>query len=462
MAYPWFIAFPAALVWLVPPSPRAEQDEGEDPDARKACLQLLVAVPTVHLVVECMIPGYLPLDMIASAPLVVIVAAWGLARAPLLEGGEMTSVLLPLGAVLVMLGAGSQGVDMFWNPKRILEASGYMFDRVYPDIGRLAQGFHTGLAILVGASAAPLAFARRRASVIPAVLLAAALAVAGFEALHVSAKVEPYLSVGPLARAYRGRETGSDLLSAIELDPQIRGGHVFYFRRAMEDEGDIERLPLAIDRAAGRGRLVLVTSHVRELYNDAYVLTCGTRIEPLNEERRWYAISTLESAPAMPSYRILVPGGRAGARIGRPAQALLRHQGRQAVTFLGWNASPGGDPIHVARRSWIDIELFFRAESALETGWRVLLDAVGPAGGEPIKGHHLPACGRYPSHLWRPWDVIRDRYFLLVPAGASPGTYRLRTGLYRGDDRMTMQVEGPPGTRPRQQATIVLGSFVVD
>jgi 4-amino-4-deoxy-L-arabinose transferase-like glycosyltransferase len=465
MAYPWFIAVPAALLWLVPRSGRLEREHDEDPPSRRACLHVLVAVPVLALLATALAPGYHPLDMLFVAPGLVLIAAWGLSRIPLLVDDERFRILLPLGAVLVMLGAGSQGVDFFWNPKRVLESGGYMFDRVYPDLGRIAQAFHTALAILVGVAAAPAAFARRWPRAIAVTFLAAAFAVAGFEVVHVFEKVEPHLSCGPLARAYAGQARDDDRLVAIELDPQIRGGHVFYFDGRMEDVGGLDALPRIIDEAAGKHRLVIVTSHVRALYNDVYALTCGQRIEPLNEERRWYSISALESAPHMPWYRIVVPGGRAGARIANSFDLPLKHRGRPTVTFLGWNASlggtplPAGKPFRVERGGWIDLELFFRAETTMETGWRVLLDAVRQ-GGASIKAHHAPACGRHPTHLWKPGEVVRDRIFVYVPRDAEPGTYRLRTGFYRDTERMQVTVHG--AGRPRQQVTVQLGAFIVE
>ncbi|MBW2260983.1 MAG: glycosyltransferase family 39 protein [Deltaproteobacteria bacterium] len=469
MAYPWFIAVPAAVLWLVPGSARLEKEHGEDPSARRACLHALVAVPIVTLVATALVPGYLPLDMLCAAPGLVILSAWGLTRITLLAGDKRSRILLPLGAVLVLLGAGSQGVDYFWNPKRVLETGGYMFDRVYPDLGKIAQAFHTTLAILVGIAAAPAAFARRWPGAIAVTLLATAFAVAGFQVIHVFEKVEPHLSVGPLARAYAGHARDNDRLVAIELDPQIRGGHVFYFEGAMQDAGGLEALPRIIDEAAGKERLVIVTSHVRALYNDVYTLTCGQRIEPLNDERRWYSISALESAPHMPAYRIIVPGGRGGARIAHAFDLPMNHKGRPTVTFLGWNASvgrpgtsdpaPAGKLFRVRRGEWIDLELFFRAEVVMQTGWRVLLDAVLP-GGAALKAHHLPACGRHPTHLWKPGEVVRDRVFLYVPSDSEPGTYRLRTGFYRDSERMQVTVLG--AGKPRKQVTIQLGTFVVE
>ncbi len=469
MAYPWFIAVPAAVLWLVPGSARLEKEQGEDPSSRRACLHVLVAIPVLTLVATAMAPGYLPLDMLCAAPGLVILAAWGLTRIPLLALDKRARILLPLGAVLVLLGAGSQGVDLFWNPKRVLETGGYMFDRVYPDLGKIAQAFHTALAILVGCAAAPAAFVRRWPGAIAVTLLAAAFAVAGFQVVHAFEKVEPHLSVGPLARAYAEHARDDDRLVAMELDPQIRGGHVFYFKGAMRDAGGLEALPRIIDEAAGRQRLVILTSHVRALYDDVHALTCGQRIEPLNEERRWYSISALESAPHMPSYRIVVPGGRAGARIANAFDLPMKHRGRAMVTFLGWNASvgragssepaPAAKAFRVPRGGWVDLELFFRAEAEMQVGWRVLLDAVRP-GGAAIKAHHPPACGRYPTHLWKPGEVVRDRIFLYVPRDVEPGIYRFRTGFYRDSERMQVTVLGAGSQR--EQVTIQLGTFVVE
>lgn len=468
MAYPWFIALPAALLWLVPPV----RDEELDDPSRRTLLHVLVAMPVLVIFIAALFPPYQPTDVSTAPFFLVLTCAWGLCRVTRIQNDEGFRTLLPIGGVLVMLGAGSQGVDFFWIPKRALEVGGYMIDRVYPELGTSAKAVHTTLAILLGLAAAPLTFFRRWTWTVAAVMALGALSVAGYHAFHVFPRMEPYLSVGPLARAYQEARTDRDRLVALELDPQVRGGHVFYFGGQMEDAGGLEALDRLMEESAGKHRLVMVTSHVRDLYNDVHGLSCGRRIDPLNEERRWYSISAFEGAPPMPAYRVVVPGGRAGARIRHPRQEPLYHGDRHVLTFLGHDASAQPEDTDtgdrqrmvVRRGGWLDLSLYWRAEARMHETWRVLLDAIAltrTSGPSTIKGHHLPACGRAPTYDWEVGQVIRDRYFLHIPWTQQVGTYRLRTGIYVQGDRMMTRGDPLPSGHPRESATITLGTLEV-
>lgn len=465
MCHPWLVALPAAILWLAIPG---GEETGADVRRRHATLHVLLALPLLVVVTASLWPPYLPLDVVTASPLLTLVAAWGLTRAARCERDERWRTLLPLGGVLVMLGAGSQGVDFFWYPRRVLEVGGYMFDRVIPELGTSAKVLHTAVAIAVGVSAAPLTFFRRWSRVVPVAMLGGALAVCVYDVIHVFPGMERYISVGPLARAYEEARTDRDRLVAVELDPQARGGHVYYFERRMEHVGGLEALPEVMEDTAGEDRLILLTSHVRALYNEVHRLSCGRRIDPLNEERRWYAISAFEGPPPLPAYRIVIPGGRAAARIDHPADVDLSHGGRVMLSFLGHDARvrPRGGTvargrIAAPRGSWVDLSLYFRTVAQPSRRWRVLLDAVATVPAEAhrtIKGHHEPACGRHPTYLWRPGDVIRDRTFLYVPFSQPRGSYRLRTGIYDGSDKMTRRVRGAAAGG---RATIDLGILEV-
>ncbi len=477
MAYPWFIAFPAAVLWLVS-RPDPADVAGPGSGRHVPALHLLLAFPAAIVLAAGLWPGYMPMDTaLASLPLVVV-SAWGLGKARRIESLPAWKVLMPLGALLVVLGAGSQGVDLFWNPRLLVEMGGYLVDRVHPDMGPAPKIAVTALAIVVGASAAPALFFRRWSSAIPAALVATGLGLGVLEIVAVFEQVEPYMSAGPLARAYAGKETGRDALVAAGLDPQVRGGHVFYFERRMKDLGSIGNLAGAMKEAAGKERLVIVSSRVREVYNEVYGLSCGVRIVPLNEERRWYSISAYDGPPPMPDYTYVYQDDAIGERIERPLARILRKGTEKLVTLLGWSASAGepgaaagasagagakptGPEVRVGRGSWLDLHVFWRAEKPLEGSWKVLLEAIPmtPGQGSPqIKGHHNPACGRHPTYLWKTGEIVDDRYFLFVPLDAKPGSYRLRTGLYREAERMTADAAaGSPAS-----GSVDLGVMIVE
>jgi hypothetical protein len=61
-----------------------------------------------------------------------------------------------------------------------------------------------------------------------------------------------------------------------------------------------------------------------------------------------------------------------------------------------------------------------------------------------------PQNGQRPTLLWQPGEDIPDQYTLTLPAGASPGAYRVEVGLYRANDlapALTLDEEGQAAPR---------------
>ncbi len=55
--------------------------------------------------------------------------------------------------------------------------------------------------------------------------------------------------------------------------------------------------------------------------------------------------------------------------------------------------------------------------------------------GEKIAQHDAPPGGvYYPTSLWQPGELLRDRHPLVLPEAMPPGPYSLRVGLYTGPD----------------------------
>jgi hypothetical protein len=82
----------------------------------------------------------------------------------------------------------------------------------------------------------------------------------------------------------------------------------------------------------------------------------------------------------------------------------------------------------------------FRALRSNLEGYQAFLHV--DSAGQRINGDHDPVDGKYPVRLWVQGDVVVDRQRISVPATASPGTYSMYVGFFRGETRMKV-VSGP-------------------
>jgi hypothetical protein len=55
---------------------------------------------------------------------------------------------------------------------------------------------------------------------------------------------------------------------------------------------------------------------------------------------------------------------------------------------------------------------------------------IDAAGDRLVQSDHLPGGVYYPSSLWRPGEMLRDRHVLTIPESAGEGFYRLVAGMY--------------------------------
>jgi serine/threonine protein kinase len=64
-----------------------------------------------------------------------------------------------------------------------------------------------------------------------------------------------------------------------------------------------------------------------------------------------------------------------------------------------------------------------------------------------------PLDGNRPTNTWQPGEKFLDPYTLILPANASPGSYWVRVGMYRGDTRL--DVVDPGLARQKDNAVLV-------
>ncbi|NLF66229.1 MAG: hypothetical protein GX579_16685 [Chloroflexi bacterium] len=98
----------------------------------------------------------------------------------------------------------------------------------------------------------------------------------------------------------------------------------------------------------------------------------------------------------------------------------------ELATLAGYTLSAG----EIRPGEELSLALYWRAEGTTATGYTVFVHLVGPDGEIVAQRDQPPAGGSRPTTGWLPGEIIADEYSLTVPAGAPPGLYRLRVGIY--------------------------------
>ncbi len=124
----------------------------------------------------------------------------------------------------------------------------------------------------------------------------------------------------------------------------------------------------------------------------------------------------------------------------------------------GWPAAPEqpaaqlGDGIELAGVSFAPETARAGETVHVSPVWRVITpsgqtlttfvhlgDGISPPA---ATGDAQPLQGYYPTHLWAAGEVIEDDYLLSVPADLPPGRYPITIGMYSGDGRLPLSVDG--------------------
>jgi len=77
------------------------------------------------------------------------------------------------------------------------------------------------------------------------------------------------------------------------------------------------------------------------------------------------------------------------------------------------------------------ITLYWQPQSEIEQDYSSYIHLVDETGRIITQSDHQLGGDYYPTSLWRPGEVLRDSHTLLIPEDATPGVYRLVTGMYR-------------------------------
>ena len=131
----------------------------------------------------------------------------------------------------------------------------------------------------------------------------------------------------------------------------------------------------------------------------------------------WYGDVRL-ARYSVPQSIMLILRTEANARFGEHI-TLLRHD-RSAQRL-----QPG---------DWLLLPLVWRADTALQTRYKVFLHLLDAQGRLVAQHDSEPGGGLAPTTAWTPGARVLDRRALILPDQLPQGSYTLIVGLYTGDD----------------------------
>jgi len=108
------------------------------------------------------------------------------------------------------------------------------------------------------------------------------------------------------------------------------------------------------------------------------------------------------------------------------------------VEYIGIDVSPNpaepGKDVHLTH--------YWKVKSAPSDGWRLFTHVSGPGGKGFINVDHGAISGKYPVSRWKAGDIIRDQHSFHLPPNWAFNSFSVFTGLWRGNERMTIK-SGP-------------------
>jgi hypothetical protein len=96
------------------------------------------------------------------------------------------------------------------------------------------------------------------------------------------------------------------------------------------------------------------------------------------------------------------------------------------MRLIGYDQSPAS----ARPGQTVTLTLYWQPQSEIERDYTSYVHLVNEAGQGLAQSDHQLGGAYYPTSLWRPGEVLRDQHVLSIPAGTSPGTYRLVAGMY--------------------------------
>jgi hypothetical protein len=104
----------------------------------------------------------------------------------------------------------------------------------------------------------------------------------------------------------------------------------------------------------------------------------------------------------------------------------------RGYTLRGQDALPGGG---------VQLTLYWEATAPVAAAYSVFTQVIDPA--DSYKAGQRdgePGCNLFPTDSWTPGQIIADRYYLPLAAGARPGVYTLLIGMYERESGERLEI----------------------
>jgi hypothetical protein len=165
-----------------------------------------------------------------------------------------------------------------------------------------------------------------------------------------------------------------------------------------------------------------------------------------NLDLSWFVYDLESREPDYTSERVVSLGSLRVGDIAVPTEGRtpLARVG-DAITLMGWESKPAGgtsSPIAVERGQTLDVDLFWRAERAINQSYTVFVHLIDGSGHVFKDADSPPLRGLFPTDRWTVGETIRDRHTLTVPPDLAPGDYAIEIGMYQPPDGPRLPIGG--------------------
>ena len=123
-----------------------------------------------------------------------------------------------------------------------------------------------------------------------------------------------------------------------------------------------------------------------------------------------------------------------GAPIDDAPQYPLNEEFSEPLRAIGYNVDSRRIPIDTPLR----FGLYLEAEQPITGNYQIFTHLVAADGTLVAQADHIAGADSYPTSLWRPGNLLYNRFEIPVPAGTPPGEYQVLIGLYDQRGRLKL------------------------
>jgi hypothetical protein len=116
-----------------------------------------------------------------------------------------------------------------------------------------------------------------------------------------------------------------------------------------------------------------------------------------------------------------------GSALERPPLHACQVALAGVMRLVGYDQSPAS----ARPGETLTITLYWQPQSEIKRNYTSYVHLVDETGRGITQSDHQLGGAYYPTSLWRPGEMLRDRHVLTIPPGATPGVYRLVVGMYQ-------------------------------